>query len=166
MTSGEVQIFIHVRDVMYSNVETQDQCKWFNAIWFILLKQNSIKFNSAIYIIYINSMIFCLVRKTAHSVRTDPSSSSPTCPFLLVLVYVVSALNEHWLLISLAPGEAGPSLTPLPQADPVSFRSQATARSHIGYNTKEWNAKLSLSSTSIPKSLSTLLSHHVIYFVV
>jgi hypothetical protein len=57
--------------------------------------KHGIKFISAIYIIYIKYMIFHLVTKSAHSVCADPSSSRPTCPFLLVLVHVVSALVEH-----------------------------------------------------------------------
>jgi prepilin-type processing-associated H-X9-DG protein len=42
--------------------------------------------------------------------------------------------HEHWLLIFLASWGARPSLTPLPQADPISLRSQAKPRSHVGHN--------------------------------
>ncbi len=94
--------------------------------------KHGIKFKSSIYIIYINYMFSHLVRQTAHSVRADPSSLRPTCPFLLILVHIVSALVEHWMLISLASWEAGPSLTPFPQADPISLRSQVMAHSHVG----------------------------------
>jgi hypothetical protein len=57
--------------------------------------KHSIKFNSAIYIIYTNYLIIHLARKVAHSVCADPSSSCPTCPSLLVLVHTASALVEH-----------------------------------------------------------------------
>ncbi len=42
--------------------------------------------------------------------------------------------HEHWLLIFLASWGARPSLTLLPQADPISLRSQAKPRSHVGHN--------------------------------
>jgi hypothetical protein len=80
--------------------------------------EQGIKINSAIYIIYINYMISHLLRKTAYYVCTDPSSSRPTCPFLLVLVHVVSALVEHCLLISLASWGPGPSSPPSSKLTP------------------------------------------------
>jgi hypothetical protein len=57
--------------------------------------KHGIKFNSAIYIIYIKNMISHLVTKSTYSVRADPSSLCPTCPFLLILINVASALVEH-----------------------------------------------------------------------
>ncbi len=60
--------------------------------------------------------------KIAHSVHADPSSSHPTR-----LARPSSSLS----ILSVP----SPSLTPFPQADPISFRSQATARSHVGHTT-------------------------------
>ncbi len=106
----------------------------FNAIWFILLKQkHDIKNDSAIIITLITWSSY-LVKKTAHSVRADPSSSCLTCPVFHVLAHVAPALAEHWLLIFPTSWGAGPSLAPLPQADPISLRSQATACSHVRHN--------------------------------
>jgi hypothetical protein len=73
------------------------------------------------------------VKKTAHSVRSDPSSSPPTCPVFLVLAHVVPALAEHWLLIFPTSWEAGPSFAPFSQADPISLKSQATTCAHVGH---------------------------------
>jgi hypothetical protein len=50
-----------------------------------------------------------------------------------------SALAEHWLLIFPASWGAGPSLTPFPQADPISHRSQATAHSHVRHSNNWWH---------------------------
>ncbi len=74
--------------------------------------------------------------KIAHSltVRTSPSSSYPTCLFLFFLLHVSPALAEHWLLIFPASWGAGPSLAPLPQADPISLRSQASPALKSGTN--------------------------------
>ncbi len=91
----------------------------FNAIWFILLKQKH-DLNQCSNYSYINYRIFHLVKKTAHSVRTDPSSSRPTCPVFLVLAHVAHALAEHRLLIVLAtwrlgpPSPLSPKLIPFP----------------------------------------------------
>jgi hypothetical protein len=55
--------------------------------------------------------------KRAHSVRVDPSSSRPTCSFLLVLVHVsLSLLSTDCLSPSLLRGRARPH--PLPPSCP------------------------------------------------
>ncbi len=72
-------------------------------------------------------------RKNAHSVCAGPSSSRPTPPSFLFLLHVASFPAEHWLLIFPAFWGAGPPFTPLLQADPISLRSQATARFHVRY---------------------------------
>ncbi len=84
-----------------------------------LFSWNKHDVNSALQIIYIN-YIFFILEKIAHSVHADPSSSRPSCPFLLFLLHVVCALAEHRLLIFLASWGAGPSLAPLHQAEPIS----------------------------------------------
>jgi hypothetical protein len=76
--------------------------------------KRNMKVNSITHIIYINYMVLFL-GKIPHSVRADPSSSRPTRWFLLILVHVVPALVEHWLLISLASWGAGPPLPPFPK---------------------------------------------------
>ncbi len=90
--------------------------------------KHNIKVNSITHIIYINYMVI-VSGKIAHSVHADPSSSCPTGPFLLVLAHIVPALIEHWLLISLT--SVGASLTHLPQADPISLRTQAMPCFHV-----------------------------------
>ncbi len=76
-----------------------------------------------------------LWQKIAHSVHADPSLLHPTCQSFLVLVHVVSAPAEHWLLLPRFPrflgGRALPC--PLPPSWQHSLRSQATACSHVGH---------------------------------
>ncbi len=102
----------------------------FNAIWFILLKRTNINsIHSVMYKIYINYIILVL-RKMAHIVRADPSSSCLTCPLLLVLLHVVSALVEHQLLIFLASWGAGPRQRPAPMSGTRNMPHRGTTYVH------------------------------------
>ncbi len=49
------------------------------------------------------------------------------CPYCLCPCWALTAYLPRFL-------GAGPSFAPFPQADPISIRSQATARSHVGHN--------------------------------
>jgi hypothetical protein len=125
--------------VMYSKVWTEDQCNGFNAIWFILLKQMQHYLNLILHAITLLQSSFL---KIAHSLHASPSSSHPTCPSFFFLLHVASFLAGCWLLIFSNSWGAGPSLTPLPQADPSSFRSQAMPRFHVGHSNIKFFSRL------------------------
>ncbi len=76
-----------------------------------------------------------LDQMAAHSFRADPSPSRPIWLFLLVLFHVVPAFAGHWLLIFSPFRRPRPAFTPSSHADPISLRSQATARFHVGHST-------------------------------
>jgi hypothetical protein len=61
---------------------------------------------------------------------------------LLILVHVASAFVGHWLLIFPLFWGAESALAPFPHADPISLRSQAIVRFHVGNSTYINNCKI------------------------
>ncbi len=92
------------------------------------------KCNISLLQYYTQSHLLNLLLEKLFTLFALVSSSRPTRPSFFFLLHVASFLTEHWLLIFPAFWGAGPSLIPLPQADPISLRSQATPRSYVGHS--------------------------------
>jgi hypothetical protein len=115
---------------MYSNGWTEDQCKcFFNAIWFILMKERTI-IRMKTYWPRLQNLTrsedwsLCSLRSSfITSDWVGPPHPSPCCLCLCwALTAYLSVFLEGW---------AHPC--PLPHADPISLRPQATARFLIGH---------------------------------
>ncbi len=84
--------------------------------------------------ITLHNYIILVLRKSGSLCSCWSFFFTPDLPVSPRPLPVVSALVEHWLHIFPASWGAWPSLTPLPQVDPISLRSQSTPRSHVRHN--------------------------------
>jgi hypothetical protein len=115
---------------------SEDECKWFIAIWFILLKQSKIRqwdiwiwchgtlllFTYKMVIIHSN---YVLCARWVLFVMLDSSSHLPCCS-MRVLPPPLLILFPAW--------RAGPSPIPPTWVDPISLRVQALSCFSIGYS--------------------------------
>ncbi len=133
----EVTISVPEVTVTCNDAAAEDECKWFIAIWFILLKQI---WHWLRYMWYLNNIYTHRQGslKNAHSVHARSSSSCLTLLsfFLLLYVAVDSFLAGSWLHISLPVWGARPSIIPPSRVDPISLRSQAHCRVQLVGNKK------------------------------
>ncbi len=88
-------------------------------------------------------------------------SLRPTRPSFFFLLHVASFLAGCWLLIFSNFWGAGPSLTPLPQADPSSFRSQAMPRFHVGHSNLKFFSRLKVTHMFSCKCMWIYFEHGV-----
>jgi hypothetical protein len=119
------------RDMMYSNVQTEDQCNGFNGIWFILLKQTQHYFTIILHTITLVKIFF---KKSCSLCSRWSFLVTPDLPCLLLPSSC--CLLPRWALTAYLLCFLGGRALPhsLPQADPISLRSQATPRFHVRHN--------------------------------
>jgi hypothetical protein len=118
---------------------SEDECKWFIAIWFILLKQSKARWLDTWIWWHATLLLFTYKMVIIHSnyglcarcvlfVMLDSSSSLPGCSMELLLLLCC------WSTAYIAPRMEGRALPHSPHPGwPISLRVQAPSRFFVGY---------------------------------